>query len=282
MLFLIHEIYGDNYTQAAMLDLEYNPDTSTFNKLKNNIKYENQQTILTGEGLLLLKSESNSNPINTVGILVYDGAFTLDFLGPLCVLSNVEEMHVELIGYKKGLVKSGRTLFNVQKSIEDIEKLDILIIPGGSIGTLNMSQDTILRKWILKIDNNSKYTTSVCTGAWILGEAGLINNRNATSHWYMKKEVLSHYQANPVDKRFVKDGKYWTSAGVSAGIDFCFALLNELYGAKTTNNAFHQLAYFPEPIIKGGIPENTNPLVVDMMNQMYNYMMLKRLRENGI
>jgi transcriptional regulator GlxA family with amidase domain len=145
-----------------------------------------------------------------------------------------------------------------------------------------MSQDTILRKWILKIDNNSKYTTSVCTGAWILGEAGLINNRNATSHWYMKKEVLSHYQANPVDKRFVKDGKYWTSAGVSAGIDFCFALLNELYGAKTTNNAFHQLAYFPEPIIKGGIPENTNPLVVDMMNQMYNYMMLKRLRENGI
>lgn len=279
MLFLIHEVYGDNYTQAAMLDLEYNP---ILDNLNSGFDVSNQQTITTSEGFQLAKSTIKSTPIDTVGILVYDGAFTLDFLGPLCVLSSVDEMHVELIGYKKGLVKSGRTVFNAKHSIADIDKLDILIIPGGSIGTLNMSQDTILRKWILEIDKNSKYTASVCTGAWILGEAGLLRNKNATSHWYMKKEVLTHYQAKPEDKRFVKDAKYWTSAGVSAGIDFCFALLNELYGTTTTSEAFSRLAYFPEPIIKGGIPENTNPLVVDMMNQMYNYMMLKRLRKNGI
>ncbi len=285
-LALIKEIYGLRYLQAAMLDLEYNPksplkenkdlhDRVVDSVIANSVLIDG----LTISKHLIYKNESNSqsNQNDSIGIFVYDGVFTLDFLGPLCVLSQLPNTTVLLIGNKKEFLKSGRTQLNIKHSISEIKNLDILLLPGGSLGTWKMAQDTAVRQWIKSIDTHSKYTTSVCTGAWILGEAGLLVGRKATTHWYHKEEMLEKYKAISQNERFIKDGKYWTSAGVSAGIDLSFALIMESNNSEMSEWCRYHLNYLPTPPINAGVPEKSDPLVVDMMTQMYDYMMLKYL-----
>jgi transcriptional regulator GlxA family with amidase domain len=290
-LALVKEIAGETYLQAAMLDLEYDPKPPIQNGVSESadsivFASKNKQSILV-EGLYLTNNQSidtiNSNlPQNlnlktdTIGILVYNGSFTLDFLGPLCVLSQLPNNKVVLIGKNRGVIKSGRTKLYVDYTINDFQKLKVFLAPGGALGTWNTAKDTTIRSWILKIDKQSQYTASVCTGAWILGEAGILTNKNATTHWYRKDEFLSKYGAKLSNERFVKDGKYYTSAGVSAGIDLSFALINDLTNKTYMYLVQNQLNYFPIPPINAGIPDKTDPKVVDMMTQMYDYVMVKR------
>jgi transcriptional regulator GlxA family with amidase domain len=291
-LALIKQICGETYLQGAMLDLEYDPMPPLAggvpDKTNENIIQLFSENYITIDGIDYLTSIdenklihsfslNHKNKVDSIGILVYEGGFTLDFLGPLTVLSQLPKTKVILIGTKKGVMKSGRTTFKVNYSMNDIKQLDILVIPGGSISTWEASQDTAVINWIKKIDQHTRYTISVCTGAWILGEAGLLKNRKATTHWYHKDEMLEKYGAISVDARYTKDGKYWTSAGVSAGIDLSYALIRDLEGDIFAQYALLNLNYDPQSPIPGGSPDKSDPRVVDMMTQMYDYMMLKRL-----
>ncbi|MFM7024030.1 MAG: DJ-1/PfpI family protein [Flavobacteriales bacterium] len=112
--------------------------------------------------------------IRKIGILVYDGMFLMDAIGPMTVLSELMEANVYYIGLKKENVKIGYTEFVVKKNINDVKKLDILIIPGGSVDKWKISQDSAVLNWIKKIDSTTEITASVCSGAWILGEAGQV------------------------------------------------------------------------------------------------------------
>lgn len=279
MLYLIHSLYGNNYTQAAMLDLEYDPHPPFPFKPIDEKYMKAFEPLKTKDGLQLTRPNSKPSATDTIGIVVYDGVFTLDAIGPLCVLSQAPGVYVQLIGSKAGVVKSGRTKLYTAKEYKQVNRLDGLVLPGGSLGTWQMAQDSALRQWILMIDKQTDYTSSVCTGAWILGEAGLLKNREATTHWYRKNEMLIRYGATPLHTRYVNSGKYWTSAGVSAGIDFSLALLKDRYGEVVAENASRILCYNPQPVIPGGVPAKSNPLVVDMMQQMYDYMMLKELNK---
>ena len=287
---MVQQISGDKYLQGAMLDLEYDPkpplEAGTVQKTEQKIieLVSNNSKTINGIDYLTKISDSDlqnafgtNSKVDSIGILVYDGTFTLDFLGPLTVLSQLPKTKVFLIGTKKGNIKSGRTNFNVNYSIREINSLDVLLIPGGSIGTWNTAQDSSVRRWIKHIDRHTKYTTSVCTGAWILGEAGLLKNRKATTHWYHKNEMLAKYGAMSINERYTKDEKYWTSAGVSAGIDLSYAMIKDLEGELFLQYALLNLNYNPQSPIKGGTPANSDPKVVDMMTQMYDYMMLKKL-----
>ena len=212
--------------------------------------------------------------INSIGILVYDGFFDLDAFGPHSVLSSMVEADVFFVAEKKGPVKTSSGIeISVTKSIEEVDRVDILVIPGGTVGTVRASKNQNLINWIKRIDQTTKYTASVCTGAWILGEAGLLENKKATTNWYRAKEKIETYNAKFVQERYVQDGKLWTSAGVSAGIDMCLALINEIKGETYTKMVMLNLEYDPKPPLKGGSVENTNKGLVNYMSGMYDQIM---------
>jgi len=222
------------------------------------------------EAMAILR-EAPKDTINKIGYLLYDGFFTLDAMGPLSVLNSIYPAEKYLIGRHKGIIKSNDGVsFSVDYSIEDIDQLDILVVPGGFIQTYQATKDEELLEWIRKIDQNSKYTMSVCTGAWILGSAGLLEGREATTNWYRAEEKLALYNAKYVRKRYTNDGKYWTSAGVSAGIDMSLALVDEIMGRNYAEFIALNIEYDPEPPFEGGHPDKADRLVTAMLVKMFD------------
>jgi putative intracellular protease/amidase/YHS domain-containing protein len=209
--------------------------------------------------------------IKTVGILLYDGYTTLDAMGPYQVLSEMMGVKVFFVGRTKGLIAnmSGMKV-QCDTSIAEVKKLDILVIPGGLKETYNATKDMELLSWIKSIDSTTKYTTTVCTGAWILGATGLLKDKEATTHWYGKKILAEQFGAKIKNSRYVVSGKYWTSAGVTAGMDMSFALLNEIMGEKYTKTAMLDLEYDPKPLYNVGSENNTDKEIVEMMRAMYD------------
>lgn len=214
-------------------------------------------------------------PIKTIGIFLYDGFNTLDAIGPYQTLTHIPGAKVFFVAKKKGMVSNqGGIKIEASKGIDEVEQLDILLIPGGARETFLQTKDTAVLAWIRKIDEKSVYTTSVCTGAWILGATGLLKGKNATTNWYRADEMLKKYGAHFLEERWVQDGKYWTSAGVSAGIDMSLAIINDLLGKQFTESAMLDMEYSPKPPIKGGTPKTTDPIVAELMKEMYDYFLL--------
>jgi len=203
-------------------------------------------------------------------ILVYDGVNDLDFTGPRYVLGQ-SGAKTQLIGIKPGPIK---TVMGVQvvpdATIDEVSQLDILIVPGGFTGTIEAAYDPKVLDWIRAIDQSSVYTASVCTGGWILGATGLLEGKRATTNWYRREEFLKKYKAIPTNERYVHDGKYWTSAGVTAGLDMSLAILNDNWGEKFTQGVMLDMEYDPAPPISGGTPEKTGFLVHWMMKAIYD------------
>lgn len=209
--------------------------------------------------------------IKTVGILLYDNYAVLDAMGPYHVLSELMGAKVFFVGRHKGLITTGDGMkVQCDTSINEVNQLDILVIPGGLNETYTATKDTALLNWIKAIDVHSKYTTSVCTGAWILAAAGLLKDHEATTHWYGKKILKDQFGINAQNKRYVHSGKYWTSAGVSAGIDMSLGLLNDIMGEKYTQTVMLDLEYDPQPPVKGGNEHNTDAAIVESTRAMYD------------
>lgn len=208
-------------------------------------------------------------PIATIGILVYDGVNDLDFMNPRYVFGQVGAK-TKLISIKPGTFKTVMGIeIKPDMTIDEVNELDILIIPGGFKGTILASYDDRVLNWIKKIDKTTTYTASVCTGGWILGATGLLKGKRATTNWFEAKEKMEKYGANFVNERYTNDGKYWTSAGVTAGLDMSLAILNDNWGKNYTQGMMLDLEYDPEPPIVGGTPEKTSWKVEWMMKEMY-------------
>ncbi|SHG56765.1 DJ-1/PfpI family protein [Pedobacter caeni] len=209
--------------------------------------------------------------IKTVGILLYDNYAVLDAMGPYHVLSELMGAKVFFVGRHKGLITTGEGLkVQCDSSIAEVKQLDILVIPGGLNESYMATKDTVLLNWIKAIDLHSKYTTSVCTGAWILAATGLLKDHQATTHWFGKQVLKDQFGVASENKRYVKSGKYWTSAGVSAGIDMSLEMINEIMGEKYTQMVMLDLEYDPQPPVKGGSEQNTDKNTVESMRSMYN------------
>lgn len=214
-------------------------------------------------------------PVKKIGILLYDGFNLLDAMAPYHTLSELMNVKVFFVAKTKGTVKNQSGLkLQVDSTIAEVQHLDILVIPGGGLETFKASLDTAIINWIQKIDKTSLYTTSVCTGAWILGGAGLLQGKNATTNWYRAEEMMSYYGAQYKKERWVRDGKYWTSAGVTAGMDMSLAIIYELMGKEYTQGVMLDLEYDPKPPIEGGTPDKSEVIVADMMKEMYDMGML--------
>jgi transcriptional regulator GlxA family with amidase domain len=204
-------------------------------------------------------------------------------MGPYQILKQISGAKTFLIAKNRGLVKNNSGVrIQVDTTTDEVNNLDIIVIPGGALETLLLTKDTLILNWIKLIDKKSKYTTSVCTGAWILGATGLLKNKNATTNWYRANEMLALYGANFKEDRWVKDGKYWTSAGVTAGMDMSLAIINDLMGRQYTEAIMLDLEYNPKPPYIAGTPKTTDPLVADMMKEMYDMVMLPMIKKEKL
>jgi putative intracellular protease/amidase/YHS domain-containing protein len=209
--------------------------------------------------------------IKTIGILLYDGYATLDAMGPYHVLSELMGVNVFFVGRHRGTIENSQGVkVQVDTAIDEVMQLDILVVPGGFKETYLATKDMQLLQWIRQIDSGSIYTTSVCTGAWILGATGLLKQKKATTHWYGKTILANEFGVLVQNERFVRDGKYWTSAGVTAGMDMSLAIVNEIAGKQYTKAAMLDLEYDPKPPFAGGSENNTDAEIISTMRQMYD------------
>lgn len=233
----------------------------------------NSQPITNMDELMFRQPNPNVN-VNGIGIYVYDGMFSLDALGPYQVFKTAALKTFFIAKTKGPITMSNGITINVDKSIAEVAKLDVLLIPGGAGGTAMQTIDPDVLVWIQQIDQTSIYTTSVCTGAWILGAAGLLEGKGAATHWYRANEMLTKFGAEYTGKRWTRDGKYWTSAGVTAGLDMSLALVNHLFGKEYTQAVMLDLEYDPQPPIKGGVPKKSTPIIAQLMQDMYDFFLI--------
>ena len=130
--------------------------------------------------------------------------------------------------------------------ISEIEKADILLIPGSVIGFLREAKKKNVKDWIKKIHRTTQWTVSVCTGSIIVASTGLLDGLKASSHWAVI-HLLKDYGAIPTLERFVRAGKIITSQGVSAGIDMSLYLASQIVGVERAKAYQLMIEYFPEP-----------------------------------
>ncbi|HKU99406.1 MAG TPA: DJ-1/PfpI family protein [Vineibacter sp.] len=188
-----------------------------------------------------------------IAFLFYDGMTTLDAIGPWEVLSRLPGAHAHVASPAGGRVTTDTGLvFDRCTALGDITRADVLLVPGASDVRPLLRNPRVL-DWVRAIDGTTRWTTSVCTGALVLGAAGLLQGKRATTHWAMLESLRKH-GATPVTARMVEDGKTITAAGVSAGIDMAFALAARLADQTTAEALQLALEYDPQPPFDCGAP----------------------------
>jgi len=180
-----------------------------------------------------------------VAILVYPGVQSLDVTGPLEVFTGADAAisrrhpredrppepgyEVMLVGRERRTRTSSGLTIVPERGLEELSApLDTLIVPGGS-GHRRAQEDEELVRWIARTASRARRTVSVCTGAFLLARAGLLDGRRACTHWASAQELADAYPAVAVDADpiYIRDGAVWTSAGVTAGMDLALALVEE-------------------------------------------------------
>ncbi len=155
---------------------------------------------------------------------------------------------------------TGRLGLNVDATFDEVDAPEVVVVPGGP-GQEAMMDDERLLAWLRQVHETTRWTTSVCTGALILGAAGLLEARNATTHWLAMDE-LAKQGARPTKQRVVVDGRIITAAGVSAGIDMALRLAALLVGDEGAQAVQLGIEYAPDPPFSAGSPDTAPPEVV--------------------
>lgn len=194
-------------------------------------------------------------------IYLFDGITALDAIGPYESLSRLPEVEIRFVGKRQGSVRTGDGFLALHADSATASETEagMLIVPGGERGAVRRElEDEELRGWIARIDSTSTRTCSVCTGSLILGAAGLLKGRRASTHW-AARDYLKHFGAAWSGERVTEDGKYLTSAGVSAGIDLGLRLCAEIAGRETAEAVQLSMEYDPDPPFATGSFESVTP-----------------------
>jgi transcriptional regulator GlxA family with amidase domain len=186
-----------------------------------------------------------------IAIPLYDRFTALDAVGPYEVLWRLPGARVRWVGAEARPYATDRGLQLVaEATLDDVPAPDVLVVPGGT-GTRDALGDERLVDWIRAAHATSTWTTSVCTGALLLGAAGVLDGLRATTHWaYM--DDLGGYGAEATSERVVRQGKVITSAGVSSGIDMALSLAAEIAGADVAQAIQLRIEYDPMPPFDSG------------------------------
>src|SRR5207248_3709248 len=189
-----------------------------------------------------------------VGILVFPRVQQLDLTGPYEVFASVPSATVHLIWKDRSPVASATGLtLTPTMTFAECPDLDVLCVPGGG-GVNALLTDAEVLAFVRAQAARARYVTSVCTGALVLGAAGLLRGRRATTHWFAH-DFLEKFGAIPVRGRVSRDGNLFTAGGVTAGIDFGLTVVAELLGQAEAEEVQLNLEYAPAPPFDAGTPD---------------------------
>jgi transcriptional regulator GlxA family with amidase domain len=179
----------------------------------------------------------------------------LDLIGPLQVLAQLAWMdqryQVTVVGERVEPMDSDLPVrLTPDKTFEEVPDPFVVVVPGGTIGTLSAMVNPAIREYLVTTAPTAHTVASVCTGSLILAAAGLLDGRQATTHWALADQ-LNRLGATYQPRRWVRDGKFICSAGVSAGIDMAIQLAAELSSERVARRAQLIIEYDPEPPLGG-------------------------------
>jgi transcriptional regulator GlxA family with amidase domain len=200
-----------------------------------------------------------------IAILIFDKLTALDAIGPYEVLSRLPGAELSFVASEAGPKRTdtGALGLTADLALGEFIDPDIVLVPGGEGNRVLLDDDGVL-DWLRAAHRTSTWTTSVCTGSLVLGAAGILEGKRATSHWAYR-DKLTDYGAEPVAERFVIDGKVATAAGVSAGIDMALALAARIMGEDVAKAIQLGIEYDPQPPFDSGSPEKAAPELVDLI-----------------
>ena len=198
-----------------------------------------------------------------LAILLYDGVTALDAIGPYEVLQAPGlGIDVRFVARETGMKRTdfGRLGLMADYTLEETPRPDILLVPGTAYPQAVMG-DPVVLEWTAQVHQTTKWTTSVCTGALGLAAAGVLHGLEATTHW-LALDVLKQFGAIPMKERVVRQGKVFTAAGVSSGIDMALTLVAEEFGVAAAQTAQLLIEYDPQPPFDAGSPDKAPPQIV--------------------
>jgi putative intracellular protease/amidase len=208
-----------------------------------------------------------------IAILAYEHMTALDAVGPYEILSRLPGAETIVVGEQRGPVRGdGQGLAIVADAIlDEVTAPDVLVIPGWS----GAKQENLLRSgpvqaWLRVVDRHTVWTTSTGTGAIILAAAGLLTGRRATTHW-LAVDWLTELGAVPVGGRVVRDGKYVTAAGVSAGIEMGLVLAAAIADDQTARAIQLLVEYDPQPPFDCGSADTAPAELVTSMRALRGF-----------
>lgn len=201
-----------------------------------------------------------------IGFLVFPKVQQLDLTGPYEVLAMVPGTRVHLVARDLNPIASATGLvLTPTVTFAECPALDVICVAGGA-GVNPLMEDAETLDFLRRQAERARYVTSVCTGALVLGAAGLLRGKRATTHW-AAHDLLGAFGAIPTEGRVVRDGNLITGGGVTAGIDFGLTLAAELADAATAQAIQLQHEYAPAPPFDAGRPETAAPEILAAARQ---------------
>lgn len=200
-----------------------------------------------------------------VALLAYEGLTCLDLIGPYEVWNVTPGAEVVFVAKKPGEIRVDSKAFGIQvdQSLADLPHPDVFVIPGGLQGTFAAAADEEILSWVREAHAHATLCTSVCTGSLILGAAGLLRGKRATTHW-AAAQMLEQYGATYTRERVVEEGDIVTAAGVSSGIDGALTAVARLVGEETARAVQLAIEYDPQPPFDAGSPEKAGEKIVQL------------------
>lgn len=207
-----------------------------------------------------------SGPV--IGFVLFENVTQLDLTGPLQILSRTPGATTVIAARTLDPVATDAVVkLSASHDFANCPQSDVLCVPGGP-GVLPALEDAATLDFIARQAAGARYVTSVCTGALLLGAAGLLKGRRATTHWAYR-DLLPAFGAIPAEGRVVRDGNVFTGGGVTAGMDFGLTLLAELAGEAVARQIQLAVEYDPAPPFASGSPATASAETLSVVQPFY-------------
>lgn len=202
-----------------------------------------------------------------VAFVLFPNVTQLDLTGPVQVLSRLGNASIHLVaGSTDPVITDAGFSINPTCTYRDCPEPHIICVPGGA-GADDAMFNRELIEWLRQAAVGADWVTSVCTGSLVLGAAGLLQGKKATSHW-LSRSMLAEFGAMPVGERVVVDGKFVTGGGVTAGIDFALSLTALIRGEEHAKLVQLSLEYDPKPPFHSGSPDAAEQIIVERIREL--------------
>lgn len=211
-----------------------------------------------------------------IGMLIFRDLTQLDFTGPYEVFAQVPGCEVKVLAKTlEPVAAKGGLKILPDTRLADAPQLDVVFVPGGP-GVGALMEDREVLEFLRRQAPQARYVTSVCTGALVLGAAGLLQGYRAATHW-LSMDLLPVFGATPVAERVVVDRNRVTGGGVTAGIDFALRIAAEVAGPAAAKEIQLLIEYDPAPPFACGHPRSAEPAVVESVRAARAPMQASRL-----